>query len=93
MGVAVAGVAPLDQILAQAAKRRAKRRGAAEQQRARRAKQDSREPPSESGAPTSARGGKRPAGPNDFRAEEYRLQTRATGEWEPAPRNAVQTSG
>ena len=42
MSMAVAGLAPLDQILAQAAKRRAERRRAAEQQRARRAQKNNR---------------------------------------------------
>jgi IS4 transposase len=42
MSMAVAGLAPLDQILAQAAKRRAERRRAAERQRARRAQKTSR---------------------------------------------------
>ena len=41
MSLAVAGLAPLDQILAQAAKRRAERRRAAERQRARRAQKNS----------------------------------------------------
>jgi Transposase DDE domain len=41
MSMAVAGLAPLDQILAQAAKRRAERRRAAERQRARRAQKNS----------------------------------------------------
>ena len=41
MSMAVAGLAPLDQILAQAAKRRAERRRAAEQQRARKAQKNS----------------------------------------------------
>ena len=41
MSMAVAGLAPLDQILAQAAKRRAKCRRAAEQQRARKARKNS----------------------------------------------------
>ncbi len=40
MSMAAAGLAPLDQILAQAAKRRAERRRAAEQQRARRAQKN-----------------------------------------------------
>ncbi len=40
MSMVVAGLAPLDQILAQAAKRRAERRRAAEQQRARRAQKN-----------------------------------------------------
>lgn len=42
MSMAVAGLAPLDQILAQAAKRRAERRRAAVRQRARRAQKSSR---------------------------------------------------
>ena len=42
MSMAVAGLAPLDQILAQAAKRRAERRRAADRQRARRAQKNSR---------------------------------------------------
>ena len=42
MSLAVAGLAPLDQILAQAAKRRAERRRAAEQQRARQAQKNNR---------------------------------------------------
>ena len=41
MSMAVTGLAPLDQILAQAAKRRAERRRAAERQRARRAQKNS----------------------------------------------------
>ena len=41
MSMAVAGLAPLEQVLAQAAKRRAERRRAAEQQRARRAQKSS----------------------------------------------------
>ena len=42
MSIAVAGLAPLDQILAQAAKRRAERYRAAERQRARRAQKNNR---------------------------------------------------
>jgi hypothetical protein len=42
MSMAVSGLAPLDQILTQAAKRRAERRRAAEQQRARRTQKTSR---------------------------------------------------
>ena len=42
MSMAVAGLAPLDQILAQAAKRRAERRRAAERQRAKRAQKNRR---------------------------------------------------
>ncbi len=42
ISMAVAGLAPLDEILAQAAKRRAKCRRAAEQQRARRVQKNSR---------------------------------------------------
>ncbi len=42
MSMAVSGLAPLDQILTQAAKRRAERSRAAERQRARRAEKNNR---------------------------------------------------
>ena len=63
MSMAAAGLAPLDQILAQAAKRRAERRRAAERQRARWAEKDNRQPPSAPCVPTRAAEGARPTCP------------------------------